>query len=73
VCGTPVVSTNCNYGPSEILQGHLKEYLSPVNDAELLAENIKKALLEKSIDIDVPILKEVGLGVAAQKYLDLCR
>ena len=36
-CGTPVVSTNCRYGPREILQGGRYGTLTPVGDAEAMA------------------------------------
>lgn len=42
VCGTPVVSTNCKTGPSEILSGDLKRYLIEI-------ENID----EKTISLDI--------------------
>lgn len=32
VCGTPVVSTNCKTGPSEILTGELQQYLVDIED-----------------------------------------
>jgi len=41
---TPVVSTDCNSGPREILTGELKNYLSEVNNPEDLAKKIKSAL-----------------------------
>lgn len=44
ILGTPVVSTDCPTGPSEVLIGQLAPFLSPVGDAEALAENMKKAL-----------------------------
>lgn len=44
ILGTPVVSTDCPTGPSEVLIGKLAPFLSPVGDAEALAENMKKAL-----------------------------
>jgi glycosyltransferase involved in cell wall biosynthesis len=44
ILGTPVVSTDCPTGPSEILTGELCRFLSPVGDAEALAENIRAAL-----------------------------
>ena len=46
VLGTPVVSTDCPSGPSEILTGTLKPFLVPVNDPHALAEKIKEALRE---------------------------
>ena len=44
ILGTPVVSTNCPSGPLEILTGELRYYLTPLNDPDLLAKNIEKAL-----------------------------
>lgn len=44
ILGTPVVSTDCPTGPSEILTGDLARFLSPVGDVEALAANIRAAL-----------------------------
>lgn len=44
ILGTPVVSTNCPTGPDEVLLGELSQFLSPVDDVNALAHNIKKAL-----------------------------
>jgi len=44
-CGTPVVSTNCPYGPQEILQGGRYGTLTPVGDAAAMAAAIEKALI----------------------------
>lgn len=43
-CGTPVVSTDCPSGPSEILTGPLSSYLSPRGDAKALARNLVSAV-----------------------------
>lgn len=43
-CGTPVVSTNCPSGPSEILDNGTYGILTPVGDASLLGEGIIKML-----------------------------
>jgi glycosyltransferase involved in cell wall biosynthesis len=42
--GTPVVSTDCNYGPSEILEGGRYGALAPVDDPEALASAILHSL-----------------------------
>ena len=42
-CGTRVVSTNCNYGPSELLKNH-QEYLVPTGDFNALADSILTSL-----------------------------
>src|ERR1700722_17071324 len=44
-CGTPVVSTNCPYGPFEILQGGRYGTLTPVGDVRALAAAIEAALV----------------------------
>ena len=43
-CGTPVVSTDCPSGPSEILQGGKYGPLVPVGDPEALAKAIEAVL-----------------------------
>jgi glycosyltransferase involved in cell wall biosynthesis len=48
-CGTPVVSTDCPSGPSEILTGTLARYLSPRGDPQALAQNLVSALVEQPI------------------------
>jgi glycosyltransferase involved in cell wall biosynthesis len=45
-CGCPVVSTDCPYGPGEILDGGRYGALVPVGDAPALAEAIAGALAE---------------------------
>lgn len=48
-CGTPVVSTDCPSGPREILEGGRYGRLTPVGDAEALAQAIMAAM-ERSPD-----------------------
>jgi glycosyltransferase involved in cell wall biosynthesis len=43
-CGTPVVSTDCPYGPREILQGGRYGTLTPVGDAAAMATAIAEAM-----------------------------
>ena len=43
-CGTPVVSTDCDHGPREILEGGKWGRLVPVGDAEAMAEAILETL-----------------------------
>lgn len=42
-CGVPVVSTDCRYGPAEILSNGQYGVLVPVGNAERLAEGMRKA------------------------------
>jgi glycosyltransferase involved in cell wall biosynthesis len=46
ICGTPVVSTDCDHGPREILIGDLARWLVPVNNAPALARAIDQSLAE---------------------------
>jgi glycosyltransferase involved in cell wall biosynthesis len=48
-CGTPVVSTDCPYGPAEILEHGRYGTLVPLDDAERMAEAIAAAL-ERPVD-----------------------
>lgn len=43
-CGTQIVSTNCHYGPSEILQGGTFGQLVPVGDVDALAEALRRTI-----------------------------
>jgi glycosyltransferase involved in cell wall biosynthesis/peptidoglycan/xylan/chitin deacetylase (PgdA/CDA1 family) len=43
-CGLPVISTDCRYGPAEILAGGRYGRLTPVGDADALARAILEAL-----------------------------
>jgi glycosyltransferase involved in cell wall biosynthesis len=48
-CGTPVVSTDCPYGPREILQGGRYGTLTPVGDAAAMAAAIEEALAARPL------------------------
>jgi glycosyltransferase involved in cell wall biosynthesis len=71
-CGTPVVSTDCPYGPREILQGGRYGTLVPVGDAAAMASAIEAAL---ETPVDRAKLRERGLnytaGRAADNFLEL--
>lgn len=44
ILGTPVVSTDCHSGPSEILTEELSQYLAKVNDSDDLSKKITLAI-----------------------------
>ena len=71
-CGTPVVSTNCCYGPREILQGGRYGTLTPVGDAAAMATAIAAAL--KCVP-DRAFLRARGLNYtparAADRFLEI--
>lgn len=43
-CGTKVISSNCNYGPSEILLGKYEEFLADTENIDDYINKINKAL-----------------------------
>ena len=70
-CGTPVVSTDCPSGPSEILEDGKWGELVPVGDVELLSKAIIKAL-SKPREIDVKERASFfSVENSVNKYLEL--
>lgn len=51
-CGTPVVSTDAPYGPAEILEGGKWGKLTPVGDAEAMAQAILDSLAGDTVPAD---------------------
>lgn len=73
ICGTPIVSTDCDYGPREILTGELKKYLVPVNDAKALANTISMALTAYPDISHTEILDKIDPLKIADQYMELCQ
>ena len=72
-CGTPVVSTDCPHGPSEILTGNLVPYLVPRRDPKALAKMIDEVVsLPPSLE-QVEILANVDATLIAEQYLALAK
>ncbi|MCF1428885.1 MAG: glycosyltransferase, partial [Shewanella sp.] len=69
--GTPVVSSNCNHGPKEILLGPLQQYLVPRRDPQALADKLDCALDSYPDCSKTEILTQVAALTVAQKYLAL--
>ena len=69
--GTPVVSTDCESGPAEILAGGKYGYLTPVGDSEALADAILQVLCGNPKSVDSNWLDQFGLEMATQKYLKI--
>lgn len=71
-CGTPVVSTDCPSGPSEILEGGKWGRLVPVGDWRMMARAIRETL-------DHPVAPErliarahhYSVAVSMERYLEL--
>ncbi len=71
-CGTPVVSTDCPFGPKEILTGPLATCLVPRRDPAALAATAL-ACLRNPPDVTEPaILAAVAGEHIAAQYLALC-
>jgi glycosyltransferase involved in cell wall biosynthesis len=69
--GTPVISTDCTFGPSEILTGELSKYLVPVQQSEQLAKAIEQVLADKPNVVNADILQQVNAQRVAKQYLAL--
>lgn len=70
IVGTPVVSTDCQAGPREILTGPLAHWLTPVGDADAFASKIIEAL-HAHIDIPEDNIQRFDAHRIAQQYLAL--
>lgn len=70
ILGTPVVSTNCLSGPSEILTGVLSEFLVPLNDPERLAIKMDQALIDYPI-IDEKAIEKFSMQNIINEYIKL--
>lgn len=71
ILGTPVVSTDCPTGPSEILTGEFARFLSPTGDAKALAANIVAAL-ERYPGIDDGLIGKFRADQVIARYLEHC-
>lgn len=67
--GTPVVSTNCESGPEEILDSGKYGELVPVGDSEAMATAILSILSGNSKKVDPAWLDQFTLKASTQQYL----
>jgi len=73
ICGVPVISSNCDFGPREILENGKYGILVPVGDAEKMAEAIIKVLTEgkfsqKLIEKSKKKAKEFSIEKSVAEY-----
>lgn len=70
-CQTPVVSTDCPHGPSEILSNELSQFLTPVGEPKALGKAIDAAI-NTTIE-HPPILDKVSLKKVAAEYIEAAK
>lgn len=69
--GVPVVSTDCDFGPREILAGGRYGKLTPVGDVPLLADAMERALSGPRPVVPPEALHPFQIDTAVEKYLDV--
>ncbi|MEW5860320.1 MAG: glycosyltransferase [Cyanobacteriota bacterium] len=69
--GTPVVSTNCESGPEEILNNGKYGALVPVGDSKAIAQAILSVLAGNFKQVDPDWLDQFTWETSTQKYIDL--
>jgi glycosyltransferase involved in cell wall biosynthesis len=67
--GIPIVSTDCEHGPREILDDGLLGHLVPVGDAPRMAQGIMQALSSSAVRQNGSTLEQFTVGGAAVRYL----
>lgn len=70
-CQTPVVSTDCPHGPSELLSGSLSKYLVPCNSPEALKMALIKAMDNPEEFENATVLPKLDMQNIAKQYLAL--
>jgi glycosyltransferase involved in cell wall biosynthesis len=69
--GTPVISTDCESGPSEILAGGEYGHLVPVSNDQALTDAILQVLSGHSKEVDPGWLDQFSQDTATQNYLKI--
>jgi glycosyltransferase involved in cell wall biosynthesis len=63
-CGTPVVATDCDHGPREVIRDGIDGFLVPVGDASALAERASRLLADRHLRDRMAI----AARASAQRY-----
>lgn len=69
--GAPVISTDCESGPREILNQGCYGKLTPVGDSDSIAEAILEVLTHKPQPVDPAWLDQFKTAASVQQYLNL--
>lgn len=69
--GTPIVSTDCESGPAEVLDNGKYGELVPVGDSDALAAAILKVLSDQIKPVDSAWLNQYTVETVAQKYAQI--
>ena len=69
--GTPVISTNCQSGPAEILDKGKYGALVPVGDSDAMAQAILQVLSGQVNRVDSAWLEQFSLATISQQYLNI--
>ena len=72
ILNTPVVSTDCPTGPSEIMTDLLSDYLVPMQNVDLIADKINKALLDYPLIPDT-VIKKFQENYIVLQYIELIK
>ena len=72
-CGAPVVATDCESGPREILQGGRYGRLVPVGDPSAMAEAILAALEQPRTAVPFEAVERFTRSAAVSGYLEVLR
>lgn len=70
-CGLPVVSTDCESGPAEILRGNARSRLVPVGDTAAMAAAVCGVLDATEDSEIVELSSEFTLGVMTARYREV--
>ena len=71
ICDTKIVSTDCNFGPREIMRNGLSRFLCERENPEALGKKINEALSYQLTQADKEILNEITSEQVSQAYLEL--
>ncbi|HEY7774060.1 MAG TPA: glycosyltransferase, partial [Marinagarivorans sp.] len=69
--GVNVISSDCNFGPREILTGELAQWLVPPGDADALATKMTQYLEQEVAPPEANILGDIDSRAVALRYLQL--